>query len=107
MTYEKFVENDNSFKIDIYYENGDAHIHFWNPGKESVKELPEEEYFKTIKDKIQEIEYDSKLFSAKENWMGYYKRFYFSEYESMTKQDEALYIFVSDFMKALNAKLEK
>jgi len=93
MLYERFIENDNSFKLDVWYEeSGNAQIHFWSPGKEAIDAL------ESLEKKLKQIGYLDKLEKSKEGWIGYYKRFEFSEYGSMSLMDRKLTEFVNQFM---------
>lgn len=93
MLYEKYKEGKNSFKIDIWFEeNGDAFLHFWNPGKSGD--------IKSIEKKLEEISFLDEM-EKDMDWVGYSKVFDFSEYGSLSKLDNALLKFTQDLMKAL------
>ena len=93
MLYEKFIEDDNYFKLDISFaEDGSAYIHFWNPNKQGT------EAFESVKAKIEQIGYQNILSENKDNWIGFFKRFNFSDYNSLEKLDNNLLDFVKEFM---------
>lgn len=97
MLYERFKENDNSFKLDIWFgESGNAQVHFWNPAKEGISALD------SVEKKLEQIGYLDKMVKSNERWIGFYKRFEFSEFGSMSLMDKTLLEFVKQFMDDLH-----
>ena len=102
MLYEFFIENDNSFKIDIEFKkNGSAYLYFWNPKKSG------EDAYLSIEQKLKEINYLSNF--PKQNysdfgendWIGFQKYFNINDYNTMLEIDEELLDFTKDFMNKL------
>ena len=102
MLYEFFIENDNSFKIDIEFEkNGSAYLYFWNPKKSG------EDAYLSIEQKLKEINYLSNF--PKQNysdfgendWIGFRKYFNINDYNTMLEIDEEILDFTKDFMNKL------
>lgn len=102
MLYERFIEHDNSFKLDVWYsESGNAQIHFWNPLKEGTNA------FESVKKKIEQIGYLDILKESPEGWIGFYKKFEFSDFGSMSLMDKNLIEFVRKFINDLErSKIE-
>ena len=99
MLYERFLEDDNSFKLDIWFGNsGNVQIHFWNPNKQNDIES----HLSSVKNKLESIGYLDELTESKDGWIGYCKRFEFTKFQSMKLMDEHLLDFIKKFMRALN-----
>ncbi|WP_439185884.1 PD-(D/E)XK nuclease family protein [Carboxylicivirga taeanensis] len=93
--FEKFIEGENTFKIDVWFEeNGDAFLHFWNPGKKGD--------LQSIEKKLTEVSFLDKMVKDLE-WVGYSKEFYFSEYRSLSRIDNAIIDFTKELMQALKS----
>lgn len=100
MLYDRFIENDNSFKLDVWYgESGNAQIHFWNTAKE------EDIAFESVKKKIEQIGYLDKMKESRDGWIGFYKIFEFSDFGSMSIMDKNLIEFVRQFINELENSL--
>jgi hypothetical protein len=99
MLYERFLESDNSFKIDVWFDsNGDAWVHFWNPIKEG------KEAFESCQKKMIEIGFENRMNPCEEAWIGYSKGFLFADYNSLSKIDEEVLAFTNELMTALRTK---
>lgn len=97
MLYHRYIQGEHSFKLDVWFvANGDAFIHFWiNPG---INE------FSVVEAKIKAIGYENKMFPCTPDthkWAGYSKSFFFSEYRSMSKIDNAILNFTKEFLETL------
>jgi hypothetical protein len=98
MLYERFIEHDNSFKIDVWFDdNGDSWVHFWNPIKSG------KEAFESCKNKIEQIGFQNQMVecSKEEDWIGYSKGFLFSDHKSLRQIDEEILEFTQELMKKL------
>ena len=97
MLYERFIENDNAFKLDVWFEeSGNAQVNFWNPEKKGMDALS------SVENKLDQIGYLDKMIKSDEGWIGYYKRFEFSDFGSMSSMDEKLKDFVLQLMNELD-----
>ncbi len=99
MLYERFLESDNSFKLDVWFDSkGNSWIHFWNPIKDG------NEAFESCQKKMVEIGFENRMKECKAAWFVYSKGFLFADHKSFNKIDDEVLAFTNELMKALRTK---
>lgn len=98
LVYYDFVENQNDYKLDIWFEgDGSACVLFWNPGNET------ESSREFVKAKLESIELFNEFIDDKKyETKGYIKYFKIGDiFNSLTELDNSLIEFVKEFLRKL------
>lgn len=94
--FENYLEDNNSFKLDVYFtNNGNARIDFWNPHK------PEDIQEKTCSEKLESLDL-LKDFTYGGFGGGLYKTFEINTYKTIENVDNEVTTYVKNFFKKLN-----